>query len=137
MSLVVQLKQSTSKYKAFLSRFISCATKTGIVVEAATKRNGIIKTEMTSDGNYTCGRAIRSGRDSRKLRHLLVFILSVYRHFETPPLLICILSTVLYVLRIMLRIPPVEHRWWSCREKRNNRLVWRDSSSSNFEIRKI
>ena len=28
------------------------------------KRNGFIKSEMASDGNYTCGRAIRSGRDS-------------------------------------------------------------------------
>lgn len=60
--------QSASKYKLFSFSFAFhfARGETGTVVGrryGTTKRNGFIKIEMAADGNYTRGRAIRSGRD--------------------------------------------------------------------------
>jgi len=57
------IKVKRIKIQTFLSRFIS--TKWELLFGAATRQKGkVIKIEMTLDGNYMCGRATRSGRDS-------------------------------------------------------------------------
>lgn len=71
MLLVVRIqlnaKRIRDKFSSFSFAFHFARSKTGTVVGwryDTTKRYGFIKIEMAADGNYTRGRAIRSGRDS-------------------------------------------------------------------------
>lgn len=122
----VLIKTKRIRVQAFFLRFISCAAIRELFGRCCNtiKKNGIIKTETVSDGNYTDVLSEAEETRAEETATSAHSALSVYRYFESPPFTHLYTIRGVYAPRIMHRIPPAGHRWWSClKEKKNNRLA--------------
>lgn len=125
------IKVKRIRVHAFLSLFISCAVKRELLVGKrcdTAKRNGFIKSEMASEiirADVLSEAEETRAEETATSAHSMH---SVNRHFESPPFTHLYTIHNVYAPRIMHRILSVEHQWWSCSRKKNNRFVWRNNS---------
>ena len=121
------IKSNRIRARTFLSRFISCVAKRELLAGAATRRKGtallkqkwlrteIIRADVLSEAEET--RAEKTAASARS-------VLSLYQRFESPSFTHLYTIRDVYALRIMYRIPSVEHRRWSVFEKKKRQLTY-------------